>query len=71
MKRIVTFSLVLISLLAQAASAQQTYTHDKVEYSFELPSTTWRTITEPDVTSPMSQSATNAMLAPWLPPRSS
>jgi hypothetical protein len=48
MKRIVALSLVLIGLMMPAASAQQLYTHDKVEYSFELPSTTWRSITEPD-----------------------
>lgn len=48
MKRIVMFSLVLMCLLAQAASAQQTYTHDKVEYTFDLPSATWRAILEPD-----------------------
>jgi hypothetical protein len=28
--------------------AQQIYTHDKVEYTFEIPSTTWRSINEPD-----------------------
>jgi hypothetical protein len=48
MKRIVTLSLVLLSLLTQVATAQQTYTHDNVDYSFELPSTTWRAIMEPD-----------------------
>jgi hypothetical protein len=48
MKRIVALSLVLIGLMMPAASAQQLYTHDKVEYSFELPSTAWRSITEPD-----------------------
>jgi hypothetical protein len=48
MKRIVALSLVLIGLMMPATSAQQLYTHDKVEYSFELPSTTWRSITEPD-----------------------
>lgn len=48
MKRIVTFSLLLIGLLAQVAAAQQTYTHDKVEYTFDLPSATWRAILEPD-----------------------
>ncbi len=48
MKRIVALSLVLIGLMMPAASAQQLYTHDKVEYSFELPSATWRSITEPD-----------------------
>ncbi|HKS10076.1 MAG TPA: hypothetical protein VJS13_11045 [Pyrinomonadaceae bacterium] len=48
MKRIVTFSLLLATLLAQVATAQQTYTHDKVEYTFDLPSATWRSILEPD-----------------------
>ena len=48
MKRIVTLSLVLVSLFVQVVTAQQTYTHDKVEYTFELPSPTWRAILEPD-----------------------
>ncbi|HKV36654.1 MAG TPA: hypothetical protein VJP89_20095 [Pyrinomonadaceae bacterium] len=48
MKRIVTFSLLLVTLLAQVAAAQQTYSHDKVEYTFDLPSATWRSILEPD-----------------------
>lgn len=48
MKRIVTFSLLLIGLLAQVATAQQTYTHDKVGYTFDIPSATWRSILEPD-----------------------
>lgn len=48
MKRIVALSLALIGLMMPAALAQQTYTHDKVEYSFDLPSATWRSITEPD-----------------------
>jgi hypothetical protein len=48
MKRMVTFSLVLVTLLAQAVSAQQAYTHEKVEYTFDLPSQTWRAIVEPD-----------------------
>ncbi len=48
MKRIVTFSLLLLVLLTQVATAQQTYTHDKVEYTFDLPSATWRAILEPD-----------------------
>jgi len=48
MKRILMFSLVLISLLAQAVTAQQAYTHDKVEYTFDIPSATWRAILEPD-----------------------
>lgn len=48
MKRFFTFSLVLLVVLAQVVSAQQTYTHDQVDYTFELPSTMWRTIVEPD-----------------------
>jgi hypothetical protein len=48
MKRIVVLALVLVGLMTPAASAQQLYTHEKVNYSFELPSATWRTILEPD-----------------------
>jgi len=48
MRRILAFALVLIALLAPVALAQQLYTHDKVDYSFELPSQTWKAILEPD-----------------------
>ena len=48
MRRILAFTLVIIGLMTTAALAQQTYTHDKVEYTFELPSATWRSILEPD-----------------------
>ena len=48
MRRIVAFALLLIGVMAQAALGQQLYTHDKVDYSFELPSATWRSILEPD-----------------------
>jgi len=48
MRRILAFTLVLIGLMAPVALAQQLYTHDQVDYSFELPSPTWRTILEPD-----------------------
>jgi len=48
MKRILLFSLVLLVPVAQVASGQQIYKHDNVEYTFELPSTTWRAIMEPD-----------------------
>jgi len=34
--------------MAPVAPAQQLYTHDKVDYSFELPSATWKSIMEPD-----------------------
>ena len=48
MRRILAFVLILIGLMAPVALAQQLYTHDKVEYSFELPSPTWKTILDPD-----------------------
>ena len=48
MKRILVFSLAALLLVIQVASAQQAYSNDKVEYTFELPSATWRTILEPD-----------------------
>lgn len=48
MKRLVILSVVLLSLVAQVATAQQLYTHENVEYTFELPSATWRAIMEPD-----------------------
>ena len=48
MKRIVTFSSVLVVLFVQVVMAQQAYTHDQLDYTFELPSTMWRTIVEPD-----------------------
>jgi hypothetical protein len=48
MRRKVLMVLVLIGLMASATLAQQLYTHDRIEYSFELPSPTWRAILEPD-----------------------
>jgi len=48
MKRIVTLSLVLLALMISVVSAQQTYSNDKVEYTFDIPSPTWRAILEPD-----------------------
>jgi len=48
MRRILAFALVLIGLMAPVALPQQLYTHDKVDYSFELPSATWKSIMEPD-----------------------
>ena len=48
MRRILALVLILIGLMAPVALAQQLYTHDKVEYSFELPSATWKAILEPD-----------------------
>jgi hypothetical protein len=37
-----------MGLMAQVASAQHLYTHQKVDYTFEIPSPTWKTILEPD-----------------------
>ncbi|HEU4510477.1 MAG TPA: hypothetical protein VFR78_19735 [Pyrinomonadaceae bacterium] len=48
MRRILVFALVLAGLTAPVALAQQLYTHDKVDYTFELPSATWKAILEPD-----------------------
>jgi len=50
MKRIMALTLVLIGLMMPVTLAQQLYSHDKVEYSFEIPSATWRAILEPDST---------------------
>ena len=48
MRRALILVLILFALLTPAALAQQVYTHDKVDYSFEIPSATWRAILEPD-----------------------
>lgn len=48
MRRRVLFTVCLIGLLSLTAFGQQQYTHDRVEYTFELPSATWRAILEPD-----------------------
>jgi hypothetical protein len=48
MKRVISLTLVLLVVATQIATAQQTYTHEKVEYTFDLPSPTWRSILEPD-----------------------
>jgi hypothetical protein len=40
--------LVFMGLMGSTAIAQQQYTSDKVDYSLDLPSSTWRVITEPD-----------------------
>ena len=48
MRRILALALVLIGLMVPAALAQQLYSHDNVEYTFELPSPTWKSILEPD-----------------------
>jgi hypothetical protein len=48
MGRKVLVILGVIGMLASVAFGQQVYTHDKVEYSFELPSANWKAILEPD-----------------------
>jgi hypothetical protein len=51
MKATLVVSLVVLALMMSAVvSAQQTYTSDKVEYTFDIPSATWRSILEPDAT---------------------
>lgn len=48
MRRVLAFVLTLFALITPVAFAQQVYTHDKVDYSFDIPSPTWRAIVEPD-----------------------
>ena len=48
MRSIAVFVLVLLGLMGSTVLAQQLYTSDKVDYSFDLPSSTWRVIAEPD-----------------------
>ncbi len=48
MKRIVALTLLLMGFVMPAALAQQLYSHESLEYTFELPSTTWRSIVDPD-----------------------
>jgi hypothetical protein len=48
MQRIALFVLILSGLMGSAAIAQELYTNDKVNYTFELPSSNWRVIAEPD-----------------------
>ena len=48
MRRILIFSVILIGLMTPFGLAQQLYTHDKVDYTFEIPSATWKPILEPD-----------------------
>jgi len=38
----------MFALMTPVVMAQQVYTHDKVDYSFDIPSPTWRAILEPD-----------------------
>ena len=48
MRGVLAFVLVMFAVMTPVALAQQVYSHDKVEYSFDIPSPTWRSILEPD-----------------------
>jgi len=48
MRRILVFALLLIGLTTPLSFAQQLYSHDKVDYTFEIPSATWKSILDPD-----------------------
>ena len=48
MRKPVAVFLVLLTMLASVVVAQQVYTSDRLDYTFELPSPTWKTISEPD-----------------------
>jgi hypothetical protein len=48
MRRIIAFALILIALITPAVLAQQLYSHENVDYTFEIPSATWKAILEPD-----------------------
>jgi hypothetical protein len=48
MRRVAGILIVLLGLMVSASLAQQVYTSDRLEYTFELPSPTWRSISEPD-----------------------
>jgi hypothetical protein len=41
-------AFAFLALSCTVANAQQVFTSDKIEYSIELPSNTWRSISEPD-----------------------
>jgi hypothetical protein len=46
LRMILAFALLTLSF--SLVNAQQLFTSDKIDYSIELPSNTWRVITEPD-----------------------
>ncbi|MGH9943807.1 MAG: hypothetical protein ACRD9R_15795 [Pyrinomonadaceae bacterium] len=50
MRRLVIYSAcaLLLALSASAAFAQEAYTNDRLEYSLELPSPTWRVVARGD-----------------------
>lgn len=50
MRRVSVALLTLMVLFASVVGAQQIYSNDLLEYTFELPSPNWRAISEPDAT---------------------
>jgi hypothetical protein len=48
MRRSLVLALILIGLMAPVALAQQLYTNERVDYTFEIPSAGWKAILEPD-----------------------
>jgi hypothetical protein len=44
----VILTSAFLALSCSLANAQQVFTNDKIDYAIELPSTTWRIISEPD-----------------------
>lgn len=47
--KIISLSIMMLVLAASAAPAQtQNFTNEKLEYALDLPSATWRVISEPD-----------------------
>ena len=49
MRKVAGVLVVLLGFMT-VGIAQQVYTNDRLEYTFELPSPTWREITESDAT---------------------
>lgn len=50
MRRIIAFALILMALTTPAVLAQQLYSHENVDYTFEIPSATWKAIVVPEGT---------------------
>jgi hypothetical protein len=47
-RSMVVFAFALLCLTSSVAAAQEVVVTDKVDYTIEIPSATWRKITEPD-----------------------
>lgn len=46
--QITLLGFILLAATCSTAAAQEAYTNDKIDYVIELPSPTWRVISEPD-----------------------